>query len=291
MARKVLKGLQGEQKDIGKLKQNNEILKKEMQTLKAMLAAQAKEGASNELHKKEIEEREKKIAVLEKRIAALEKELAAEKQTVEKLEADLEVQKQMARQSIAAPASPQRTSHVRGSSTQLSASDLSRLSMPTMPANYVSPEVVEKHKKHVARLEEQLNAERNQRLEADGEIIRLRAAVSGIHLNEAEINAMVEEKKAANKKAAEARYVPFSWSYYVSSRAVAGIRSQPKAYGEKLLLLISFLRFFVSVVLALLVNLLIFAFVVQRRMSGGHSKLLMRLLFESLSSNILNAIV
>jgi myosin heavy subunit len=205
IARKVLKGLQGEQKDIGKLKQNNEILKKEMQSLKAMLAAQAKEGASNEAHEKEIKEREEKIAVLEKRISELEKELAAEKQTIEKLEADLEVQKQMARQSIAAPGSPTRVSHVRQSSAQLSASDMARLSMPSMPANYVSPEVVEKHKKHVARLEEQLEAERNQRLEADGEIIRLRAAVSGIHLNEAEINAMVEEKKVATQKAAEAR--------------------------------------------------------------------------------------
>lgn len=134
----------------------------------------------------------------------MEKELAAEKHTVEKLESDLEVQKQMGRQSVAAPGSPTRTSHVRGSSAQLSASDISRLSMPSMPANYVSPEVVEKHKKHVARLEETLKAERNQRMEADGEIIRLRAAVSGIHLNEAEISAMVEEKQAATQKAAEA---------------------------------------------------------------------------------------
>lgn len=207
IAAKVLKGLMGEQKDIGKLKQNNDILKKEMQSLKAMLAAQAKEGASNTLHEKEIQTREKKIADLEKRIADLEKELAAEKHTVEKLEADLEVQKQMGRQSVAAPGSPTRTSHVRGSSAQLSASDISRLSMPSMPANYVSPEVVEKHKKHVARLEETLKAERNQRMEADGEIIRLRAAVSGIHLNEAEISAMVEEKQAATQKAAAARYV------------------------------------------------------------------------------------
>mmetsp|Transcript_22631 Transcript_22631/g.55929 ORF Transcript_22631/g.55929 Transcript_22631/m.55929 type:complete len:1555 (+) Transcript_22631:195-4859(+) len=208
IACKELKGLQGEQKDIGKLKQNNDILKKEMQSLKAMLAAQAKEGASNELHEKEIESREKKIAGLEKRIADLEKELASEKQTVEKLEADLEVQKQMSRQSVAAPGSPTRASHIRGSSAQLSASDMQRLSMPSMPANYVSPEVVEKHKKHVARLEEQLKAERNQRLEADGEIIRLRASVSGIHLNEAEITAMVEEKKAASQKAAEASRIP-----------------------------------------------------------------------------------
>ena len=150
---------------------------------------------------------------------------------------------------------------------------------------------VEKHKKHVARLEEQLNAERNQRLEADGEIIRLRAAVSGIHLNEAEINAMVEEKKAANKKAAEARYVPFHFLTISLQELLPVFVCNRKAYGEKLLLLISFVRFFVSVVFALLVNLLIFSFVVQRRMSGGHSKLLMRLLFESLSSNILNAIV
>lgn len=236
IAKKVLKGLMGEQKDIGKLKQNNEILKKEMQSLKAMLAAQAKEGASNDLHEKAIKERETKIAALEKRIAELEKQLAAEKQTVQKLEADLEVQKQMGRQSIAAPGSPTRTSHVRASSTQLSGSDLSRLSMPSMPANYVSPEVVEKHKKHVSRLEEQLKAERNQRLEADGEIIRLRAAVSGVHLNEAEITAMVEEKQAATQRAAEARYVSLDFVLFVSPRFIAGPRLCENCYRSKCVL-------------------------------------------------------
>ena len=41
IAKSVLKGLQGEQKDIGKLKENNEKLKMEMQSLKAMLAARS----------------------------------------------------------------------------------------------------------------------------------------------------------------------------------------------------------------------------------------------------------
>merc|ERR1719223_2237108 len=102
----VLKGLQGEQKDIGKLKQNNDILKKEMQSLKAMLAAQAKEGASNLAHTQELDEKEKKISQLEKRVAELEKQLAEEKQLVEKLELDLEQQKQMA--ALVPPSSPTR---------------------------------------------------------------------------------------------------------------------------------------------------------------------------------------
>ena len=207
IACKVLKEFQGEQKDIGKLKRNNDTLKKEMQSLKAMLAAQAKEGASNELHEREIADKEKKIAELEKQIAGLEKQLAAEKQTVEKLEADLEVQKQMGRTSMIAPGSPSRTSMSQISNADVNRLSMPRISVPSLPSNYVSPEVVEKHKKQVVRFEEQLKAERNQRLEADGEIIRLRAAVSGIHLNEAEINAMVEERKVASEKAAEARYV------------------------------------------------------------------------------------
>ena len=47
-AKSILAALKHEQKDIGKLKQNNEKLKMEMASLKAMLAAQAKGSADKE---------------------------------------------------------------------------------------------------------------------------------------------------------------------------------------------------------------------------------------------------
>eukprot|EP00980_Cylindrotheca_fusiformis_P023725 scaffold10871_cov177-Cylindrotheca_fusiformis.AAC.5 len=229
IAKKVLKGFQGEQKDIGKLKENNEILKKEMQSLKAMLAAQAKEGASTAAHSKELDEKQQEIKRLEKRVAELEKQLAAEKQTIEKLEADLEVQKQMARQSIAAPSSP----GGRKPAIQPSSDADSSLNMPNLPRNYVSPEVVAKHRKQIAQLEAELKAERKQQRKADGEIIKLRAAVNGVELNEAEIDALLAEKQQAAPKKAE-------------------------------------MRFFVVVFFALAFNLVIFAFVAQRQLSGPY---------------------
>ena len=55
--------------------------------------------------------------------------------------------------------------------------------------------------------------------------------------------------------------------------------------------LIVYIRFFVFVVLALLVNLMVFAFVVQRRLSGGYPRFVMSLLVERLGASILSAIV
>lgn len=212
IAKKVLKGFQGEQKDIGKLKENNDVLKKEMQSLKAMLAAQAKEGASTAAHGKELEAKQKEIVKLEKRVAELEKQLASEKQVIEKLEADLEVQKQMARQSIVAPGSPGRKSTMSPVPQQQAADvDTSVLQMPNLPKNYVSPEIVAKHRKHIAKLEAELKAERSQQREADGEIIKLRAAVNGVELNDAEVDALLVEKQDAAPKKAEVRYVLYLW--------------------------------------------------------------------------------
>ena len=88
IATKFLFDLKREQKDVGKLKQNNEKLKEEMASLRAMLSAQAKEGAASEQHKKELKEKEDQITELEKRIAEIEKELKAAKAKVEKLEAE-----------------------------------------------------------------------------------------------------------------------------------------------------------------------------------------------------------
>jgi len=46
-----------------------------------------------------------------------------------------------------------------------------------MHANYVSPEIVAEHKAHVARLEQELDTERRLRVEADGEIMKLREKI------------------------------------------------------------------------------------------------------------------
>ena len=205
MARKVLKGLQGEQKDIGKLKHNNEALKKEMQSLKAMLAAQAKEGASNAAHEKELEAKQAEIIKLEKRVAELEKQLAAEKEIIEKLEADLAAEK------AKVPASDPTFSPVGERTT--ADPDATNLQMPSLPSNYVSPEIVAKHRRHLGRLEEELKAERNLRREADGEIIKLRAAINGVELNDSEVNALLAQKLSEAPKKAEVRYVFFFFSY------------------------------------------------------------------------------
>lgn len=196
----------------------------EMQSLKAMLAAQAKEDASNTKHTDELEAKQREIDRLEKRVAELEHLLATEKAAVEKLESDLKAQKEQAaaerdhantqlrasthRPSVA-PGSPK---HKTGKSPhhepRVSDAELQALSMPGLPSNYVSPEVVAKHRASVARLEEELKAERKLRRDADGEIIKLRAAINGVQLNDSEVDALLAQKlQAAPKKTA--RYVDF----------------------------------------------------------------------------------
>jgi len=93
VAKKVLAGFKGEQKDIGKLKQNNEKLKLEMASLKAMLTAQAQGDANKAESAKEINLKQEEIHRLEKRIAKLEAQLEKERATVKKLETDMESQK------------------------------------------------------------------------------------------------------------------------------------------------------------------------------------------------------
>jgi uncharacterized protein YceH (UPF0502 family) len=206
IAKKVLKSLMGEQKDIGKLKQNNDILKKEMQSLKAMLSAQAKEGASNLAHNKEIEEKQAEIEKLDKRVKELEKEVAENKATIEKLEADLAAQKEIAMQASMVQESP---------AVQASAANTEGApAMPSLPKNYVSPEVVVKHKKHLVSLESELRAERNLRREADGEIIKLRAAINGVELNAKEVDALLAQKVEEAPKKAAFRYVFHPFSIY-----------------------------------------------------------------------------
>lgn len=200
---KILTELKKEQKDVGKLKANNEKLKEEMASLRAMLAAQAKESAAGEAHSRELEEKEKRIAELEKKIADIEKELEAAKKLVEKLEADIarqleeskldkeqlkNLQHRQRRSQPQAPDSPV-ARHKRRTS---SSGSMPQIPLPEgIPADYVSPDVLAEHRARVATLEEELEAERRVRREADGEIIKLRAAINGVKLNEEDVKALL----------------------------------------------------------------------------------------------------
>jgi myosin heavy subunit len=226
IANKELKGLMGEQKDIGKLKLNNDKLKNEMQSLKAMLAAQAKEGASSLAHTQELDSKQQQIDDLEKRIAELEKQLVSEKAIVEKLEADLKAQQEAALDAAHSqhptPGSPRGSVHRKRSGMspayQTSSRDIpmyasgdlgssSLLQMPNLPTNFVSPEVVAQHKAQLVRFEEELKTERKIRREADGEIIKLRAAINGVQLNDSEVDALLAQKMESAPKIEKQRYV------------------------------------------------------------------------------------
>lgn len=210
IACKVLKSLQGEQKDIGKLKENNEKLKMEMQSLKAMLAAQAKEDAQNFKHSSELEAKQREIDRLEKRVAELENLLSSEKATVEKLESELKAQKEIgaadrhsSHRLNTAPGQYGKSPHHEA---RVSDAELSSMAMPGMPSNYVSPEAVAKHKAAVTQLEDELESERKMRRDADGEIIKLRAAINGVQLSDSEVEALLAQKLQASSKKME-RYV------------------------------------------------------------------------------------
>ena len=84
----------------------------------------------------------------------------------------------------------------------------SSLQMKNLPSNFVSPDVLAKHKHKVSKLEEELRAERKLRRDADGEIIKLRAAINGVQLNEAEVNDLLAQKLHETPSSKESlRYV------------------------------------------------------------------------------------
>jgi myosin-5 len=219
IAKAVLKSFMGEQKDIGKLRENNEKLKMEMQSLKAMLAAQAKEDASNVAHTRELDVKQQEIDRLEKRVAELEKLLAAEKALIEKMEGELTNAKQQA-SFDAATSHHKRTptdssnsndaasSHIRRSSAESGKShqehplihpisrdsdNMAQLAAPNLSSN-VSPEVLAQHRSTFSKIEAELSHERKLRREADGEIIKLRAAINGVELKDEDVDALLAEK-------------------------------------------------------------------------------------------------
>ena len=200
MAKMVLIGLKHEQKDIGKLQQNNEKLKMEMASLKAMLQAQAQGDKDREESEKAIQQKQMQIGILETRIHQLETELEAERKVVRKLEEAMKVQKvQSERQleemqilrrhqrSVSTDSAPSKTE----SEKYLNKSASKELSSKS---EIVTMDKVAEHHALVAKLEEELEAERRFRREADGEIIKLRAQMSGVSLNDSDVDELVSQK-------------------------------------------------------------------------------------------------
>ena len=220
IAKKTVKGLQGEQKNIGKLKENNERLKMEMNSLKAMLAAQAKQDASSIAHSNELEVKQKEIAKLEQRVAELETQLAEEKMIIAKLEIDLENQQQITteamrsagqhrKQQSSGNLSPKKLAVVN----EIDPSSLGALQMPNLPSNFVSPDVLAKHKLKISSIQDELRAEKMLRQKTDVEVIKLRAAIDGVQLSEAEVNDLLAQKlQEAPSQKGSLRYVSKKYS-------------------------------------------------------------------------------
>ena len=210
IAKTTLAQLKHEQKDMGKLKENNEKLKMEMASLKAMLQAQAASDAGKVLSEKAIAEKQKEIDRLESRIKQLELELAKEKENVKKMENDLNVQRgsnqrfsqdlqfQKEMVSRAPPSSPGgppvSKAHNRASSSAFAEDTVSKAhtravsanaSVPTEPlvdavvvGHTITPEALAVHRAEVARLEEQLEEERRIGRAARIEVKHLRTAIA-----------------------------------------------------------------------------------------------------------------
>mmetsp|Transcript_9012 Transcript_9012/g.13072 ORF Transcript_9012/g.13072 Transcript_9012/m.13072 type:complete len:1706 (-) Transcript_9012:256-5373(-) len=218
VAKNVLKSLMGEQKDIGKLKENNEKLKSEMAGLKAMLAAMAKGDAQQEESDERLKEREQEIAVLEKRVSELERQLEHEKSVVADLEKKLAKEKEKSAKQLLQlhqqshmpvrqqppPAQEQQYQHMNGQgqeeeqenipqSANIIPEPVNIVSQPVISSNTmssanvsVSAELLAEHNARVARLEQELAQERHSHKIAEKEILRLRAAINGASLGEGE---------------------------------------------------------------------------------------------------------
>jgi len=194
IAKGVLGELKAAQKDMGKMKEANEQLKMEMASLKAMLQAKAASSAGKTESDKAIAEKQKEIDALEARITALEAELEQEKENVKKAENALNVQKENNRlisqdlkyqkDLLAQQDTPQSPLHHRKSRMSRSNS----IPAPPSPAapvvdavvvgHSITPEALAQHRAEVARLEEQLEAERKRNLVARKEVKGLRAVMA-----------------------------------------------------------------------------------------------------------------
>jgi myosin heavy subunit len=211
VARQLLFELKKEQKDVGKLKQNNEKLKSEMASLRAMLAAQAKGDASRAANEKEMEDKQREIDKLEKRVAQLEEELEQKKALIAQIEAKMKAQKEQSAAELnklhhqvhhlntnkshrRSPTPPSPGGHNRltpSPSINVRKTADGDAGLASVSEDMVSPEVLEQHRAQLMRLEDELEAERKHRRAADGEIIKLRAAMGGVQLSDSDVNALL----------------------------------------------------------------------------------------------------
>ena len=243
IAKHIVRELKKEQKDIGKLKENAEKLKREMASLKAMLSAQAKEDSSRIEYEKELQAKQKDIDRLEKRVAFLEEELERKKALVNQLEEKMAAQKEKAASDLSKlqhqvhhlgshrrTATPPSPGGHRGATSSPMFRERKTAdgdgALPPLPEYTVSPEMLAQHQAQIVRLEEELEAERTHRRQADGEIIKLRAAINGVVLNDSDVSALLpktlesgpptrvgrieEEEDEEAEEYVETRYVCFS---------------------------------------------------------------------------------
>jgi DNA gyrase/topoisomerase IV subunit A len=147
---------------------------------------------------------------LEKRIVELESELEKEKENMKKLEKKLEkeIKKSSKREdeisalreqnknlqnSAPPPPPPARSSSI--GSPQSTKSNFSE--------REIDNEEFLQQKERIMRLEKELEIERNSRKEADGEVIRLRAAINGVNLDESMIQSLIPAGDDLSKPSAE----------------------------------------------------------------------------------------
>ena len=197
VARKVLLDLKHEQKDIGKLQANNEKLKMEMASLKAMLQAQALGDKNKEESEKAIKQKQMEIGILEARIKQLEGELEKEREVVKKLEESVQVQRLQSERQLEEMQNLRRH-HRSVSSSSVHETERRQQQKPIASSSSnldsVTMEQIAEQQALVAKLEDELEAERRFRREADGEIIKLRAQMSGVPLNDSDVDALVSQK-------------------------------------------------------------------------------------------------
>lgn len=222
MAQAIYASLRAEQKDIGKLKQNNEQLKAEMASLRAMLKAQADGAANDQMNQAALAEKQAEIDRLEARVKELEELLAIEKESVAKLEIEMKNRPTIA----AAPLAPPVAASFAASSVPLPSSPTPTAakkvlepptpSMPSPPlspvypnttsdvnanhvavsnANLVNSAELAKHLARIKQLEEELDQERYAHRIVDAQVVKLKAKMAGVELADEELENYVTGKE------------------------------------------------------------------------------------------------
>jgi len=196
MAKKEYVALKREQKDIGKLKENNERLKLEMASLKAMLSAQAKEDANRQESERELRVRDKEISSLKKRISHLEAELEKSNLQIQRLQSEL-AKKEIAISKESDEDNERRYTHHREQENAPLSPTVSQAGRRTTAPSKVLYEsnIIAVDDELLTKLQIALETERDARRAADSEVIKLRAQMSGVNLNAYELDALVPTSK------------------------------------------------------------------------------------------------